>query len=522
MDVILNLTHPRVELTIPAGSSIPRDLIYEQAGLTARDSSGNSLMGQIHLGPGGVYDAGFTPDAEGGHIVSSFFETGGRFYNIGKDITLVVRYEHPEPVVTTDPVAFGFEMEPVISPVEPAVEPPAPVTDTESRLTLIRQDGNTYTYELDNRLGDRPGLYRIPDLDQVIEVPEGKEFVDATLVVYPTYSNGDPVEQIELANGATFHSPHIQWSSGIEEEMPFGIDDGSDIYGIWYGLIATLRDIPKPEPKSAWGSFAKPKAAPVVAPVEEPQAPSPWAQAVQPTQTARQPEPAPDPEEPSSLGNIWGDEPRLDEVQDYTAPIAPHTELQETRRFDTTALRTAPEFNFETDDFDYEQPHLVAAHASPEEEDFQPAPDAGKKGLFGKKAKVDKPAKPAEAPKPAKTKRAKEPGAKKGKGGLIAAVVGGLSVIGLAVGGFFYYQDGVKAAEPLKTEIAATNKEISAYLDKDEISSEDTTALAALVQKNDDAFNAFKPGNFIAQQKENELIRETQELIDKVYAKLNG
>lgn len=521
MDVILNLKHPRVELTIPSGSSIARDLIYEQAGLTARDSSGNSLMSQIHLGLDGVYDAGFTPDAEGEHIVSSFFEAGGRFYNIGKDITLAVRYEKPQPVATADPVDFGFEMEPVISPVEPVVEPPAPVANAEPRLTLIRQDGNTYTYELDKRLGDRPGLYRIPDLDQVIEVPEGKEFVDATLVVYPTYSNGDPVEQIELANGATFHSPHIQWSSGIEEEMPFGIDDGSDIYGIWYGLIATLRDIPKPEPKSAWGNFAKPKPAPV-APAEEQPAPSPWAQAVQPTQAARQPEPEPDPEEQSGLGDIWGDEPRLDEVQGYTAPISPHPELQETRRFDTTALRTAPEFNFETDDFDYEQPQLVAAHASPEEEELQPAPAAGKKGLFGKKPKADKPAKPAKAPKPAKTKRANEPGAKKGRGGLIAAVVGGLSVIGLAVGGFFYYQDGVKAAEPLKTEITATNKEISAYLDKDEISSEDTTELAALVQKNDDAFNAFKPGNVIAQQKENELIRETQELIDKVYAKLNG
>lgn len=521
MDVILNLKHPRVELTIPSGSSIARDLIYEQAGLTARDSSGNSLMSQIHLGLDGVYDAGFTPDAEGEHIVSSFFEAGGRFYNIGKDITLAVRYEKPQPVATADPVDFGFEMEPVISPVEPVVEPPAPVANAEPRLTLIRQDGNTYTYELDKRLGDRPGLYRIPDLDQVIEVPEGKEFVDATLVVYPTYSNGDPVEQIELANGATFHSPHIQWSSGIEEEMPFGIDDGSDIYGIWYGLIATLRDIPKPEPKSAWGNFAKPKPAPV-APAEEQPAPSPWAQAVQPTQAARQPEPEPDPEEQSGLGDIWGDEPRLDEVQGYTAPISPHPELQETRRFDTTALRTAPEFNFETDDFDYEQPQLVAAHASPEEEELQPAPAAGKKGLFGKKPKADKPAKPAKAPKPAKTKRANEPGAKKGRGGLIAAVVGGLSVIGLAVGGFFYYQAGVKAAEPLKTEITATNKEISAYLDKDEISSEDTTELAALVQKNDDAFNAFKPGNVIAQQKENELIRETQELIDKVYAKLNG
>jgi hypothetical protein len=521
MDVILNLKHPRVELTIPSGSSIARDLIYEQAGLTARDSSGNSLMSQIHLGLDGVYDAGFTPDAEGEHIVSSFFEAGGRFYNIGKDITLAVRYEKPQPVATADPVDFGFEMEPVISPVESVVEPPAPVANAEPRLTLIRQDDNTYTYELDKRLGDRPGLYRIPDLDQVIEVPEGKEFVDATLVVYPTYSNGDPVEQIELANGATFHSPHIQWSSGIEEEMPFGIDDGSDIYGIWYGLIATLRDIPKPEPKSAWGNFAKPKPAPV-APAEEQPAPSPWAQAVQPTQAARQPEPEPDPEEQSGLGDIWGDEPRLDEVQGYTAPISPHPELQETRRFDTTALRTAPEFNFETDDFDYEQPQLVAAHASPEEEELQPAPAAGKKGLFGKKPKADKPAKPAKAPKPAKTKRANEPGAKKGRGGLIAAVVGGLSVIGLAVGGFFYYQDGVKAAEPLKTEITATNKEISAYLDKDEISSEDTTELAALVQKNDDAFNAFKPGNFIAQQKENELIRETQELIDKVYAKLNG
>ena len=521
MDVILNLIHPRVELTIPSGSSIARDLIYEQAGLTARDSSGNSLMSQIHLGLDGVYDAGFTPDAEGEHIVSSFFEAGGRFYNIGKDITLAVRYEKPQPVATADPVDFGFEMEPVISPVEPVVEPPAPVANAEPRLTLIRQDGNTYTYELDKRLGDRPGLYRIPDLDQVIEVPEGKEFVDATLVVYPTYSNGDPVEQIELANGATFHSPHIQWSSGIEEEMPFGIDDGSDIYGIWYGLIATLRDIPKPEPKSAWGNFAKPKPAPV-APAEEQPAPSPWAQAVQPTQAARQPEPEPDPEEQSGLGDIWGDEPRLDEVQGYTAPISPHPELQETRRFDTTALRTAPEFNFETDDFDYEQPQLVAAHASPEEEELQPAPAAGKKGLFGKKPKADKPAKPAKAPKPAKTKRANEPGAKKGRGGLIAAVVGGLSVIGLAVGGVFYYQAGVKAAEPLKTEITATNKEISAYLDKDEISSEDTTELAALVQKNDDAFNAFKPGNFIAQQKENELIRETQELIDKVYAKLNG
>lgn len=521
MDVILNLKHPRVELTIPSGSSIARDLIYEQAGLTARDSSGNSLMSQIHLGLDGVYDAGFTPDAEGEHIVSSFFEAGGRFYNIGKDITLAVRYEKPQPVATADPVDFGFEMEPVISPVEPVVEPLAPVANAEPRLTLIRQDGNTYTYELDKRLGDRPGLYRIPDLDQVIEVPEGKEFVDATLVVYPTYSNGDPVEQIELANGATFHSPHIQWSSGIEEEMPFGIDDGSDIYGIWYGLIATLRDIPKPEPKSAWGNFAKPKPAPV-APAEEQPAPSPWAQAVQPTQAARQPEPEPDPEEQSGLGDIWGDEPRLDEVQGYTAPISPHPELQETRRFDTTALRTAPEFNFETDDFDYEQPQLVAAHASPEEEELQPAPAAGKKGLFGKKPKADKPAKPAKAPKPAKTKRANEPGAKKGRGGLIAAVVGGLSVIGLAVGGFFYYQAGVKAAEPLKTEITATNKEISAYLDKDEISSEDTTELAALVQKNDDAFNAFKPGNVIAQQKENELIRETQELIDKVYAKLNG
>ena len=515
MDVILNLKHPRVELTIPSGSSIARDLIYEQAGLTARDSSGNSLMSQIHLGLDGVYDAGFTPDAEGEHIVSSFFEAGGRFYNIGKDITLAVRYEKPQPVATADPVDFGFEMEPVISPVEPVVEPPAPVANAEPRLTLIRQDGNTYTYELDNRLGDRPGLYRIPDIDQVIEVPEGKEFVDATLVVYPTYSNGDPVEQIELANGATFHSPHIQWSSGIEEEMPFGIDDGSDIYGIWYGLIATLRDIPKPEPKSAWGNFAKPKPAPV-APAEEQPAPSPWAQAVQPTQAARQPEPESDPEEQSGLGDIWGDEPRLDEVQGYTAPISPHPELQETRRFDTTALRTAPEFNFETDDFDYEQPQLVAAHASPEEEELQPAPAAGKK------PKADKPAKPAKAPKPAKTKRANEPGAKKGRGGLIAAVVGGLSVIGLAVGGFFYYQAGVKAAEPLKTEITATNKEISAYLDKDEISSEDTTELAALVQKNDDAFNAFKPGNVIAQQKENELIRETQELIDKVYAKLNG
>ena len=516
MDVILNLTHPRVELTIPSGSSIARELIYEQAGLTARDSSGTSLMSQIHLGSDGVYDAGFTPDTEGEHIVSSFFETGGRFYNIGKDITLVVRYEQPQPVATADPVDFGFEMEPVISSVEPVVEPPAPVANTEPRLRLIRQDGNTYTYELDNRLGDRPGLYRIPDLDQVIEVPEGKEFVDATLVVYPTYSNGDPVEQIELANGATFHSPHIQWSSGIEEEMPFGIDDGSDIYGIWYGLIATLRDIPKPEPKSAWGSFAKPKAAPVVAPVEEQPAPSPWAQAVQPTQTARQQEPEPDLEEPSGLGDIWGDEPQLDEVQGYTAPITPHPELQETRRFDTTALRTAPEFNFETDDFDYEQPQLVVAHTSPEDE-FEPAPDTAKKA-----SKVDKPSKPAKAPKPAKTKRAKEPGAKKGKGGLIAAVVGGLSVIGLAVGGFFYYQAGVKAAEPLKTEITATNKELSAYLDKDEISSEDTTAMAALVQKNDDAFNDFKPGNFIAQQKENELIRETQELIDKLYAKLNG
>ena len=521
MDVILNLTHPRVELAIPAGSSIPRDLIYEQAGLTARDSSGNSLMGQIHLGPEGVYDADFTPDTEGEHIVSSFFETGGRFYNIGKDITLVVRYEQLQPVVTADPVDFGFEMEPVVNQVEPSVEPPAPVANTEPRLTLIRQDGNTYTYELDNRLGDRPGLYRIPDLDQVIEVPEGKEFVDATLVVYPTYSNGDPVEQIELANGATFHSPYIQWSSGIEDEMPFGIDDGSDIYGIWYGLIATLRDIPKPEPKSAWGSFAKPKAAPVVAPVEESPALSPWAQATaQATQPVRQPEPEPE-EEPSGLGDIWGEEPQLDEFQTYTAPIAPVTELQETQRFDTTALRTAPEFNFEADDFDYEQPQLAAPPASPEE-DFQPAPAAGKKGLFGKKPKSDKPAKPSKAPKPAKTKRAKEPGAKKGKGGLIAAVVGGLSVIGLAVGGFFYYQSGVKAAEPLKTEITATNKEISAYLDKDEISSEDTTALAALVQKNDDAFNTFKPGNFIAQQKENELIRETQELIDKVYAKLNG
>lgn len=518
MDVILNLKHPRVELTIPSGSSIARDLIYEQAGLTARDSSGNSLMSQIHLGLDGVYDAGFTPDAEGEHIVSSFFEAGGRFYNIGKDITLAVRYEKPQPVATADPVDFGFEMEPVISPVEPVVEPPAPVANAEPRLTLIRQDGNTYTYELDKRLGNRPGLYRIPDIDQVIEVPEGKEFVDATLVVYPTYSNGDPVEQIELANGATFHSPHIQWSSGIEEEMPFGIDDGSDIYGIWYGLIATLRDIPKPEPKSAWGNFAKPKPAPV-APAEEQPAPSPWAQAVQPTQAARQPEPEPDLEEPSGLGDIWGDEPRLDEVQGYTAPISPHPELQETRRFDTTALRTAPEFNFETDDFDYEQPQLVEAHASPEEEELQPVPAAGKKGLFGKKPKADKPAK---APKPAKTKQVKEPGAKKGKGGLIAAVVGGLSVIGLAVGGFFYYQAGVKSAEPLKTEITATNKEISAYLDKDEISSEDTTELAALVQKNDDAFNAFKPGNVIAQQKENELIRETQELIDKVYAKLNG
>lgn len=517
MDVILNLKHPRVELTIPVGSSIARDLIYEQAGLTARDSSGNSLMSQIHLGPDGVYDAGFRPDAEGEYIVSSFFEAGGRFYNIGKDITLAVRYEQPHTVATADPVDFGFEMEPVISPVEPVVESQSPVDNAETRLTLIRQDGNTYTYELDNRLGDKPGLYHIPDIDQVIEVPEGKEFVDATLVVYPTYSNGDPVEQIELANGATFYSPHIQWSSGIEEEMPFGIDDGSDIYGIWYGLIATLRDIPKPETKSAWGSFAKTKPAPS-APVEESQAPSPWAQAVQPTQPARKPEPKPYPE-PSVLGDIWGDEPRLDDVQGYTAPIAPHPELQETRRFDTTSLRTAPEFNFETDDFDYEQPQIVAAHASPDEEDFQPVPAAGKKGLFGKKPKADKPAK---APKPAKKKQAKEPGAKKGKGGLIAAVVGGLSVIGLAVGGFFYYQAGVKAAEPLKTEITATNKEISAYLDKDEISSEDTTELAALVQKNDDAFNAFKPGNFIAQQKENELIRETQELIDKVYAKLNG
>lgn len=75
-------------------------------------------------------------------------------------------------------------------------------------------------------------------------------------MAYPTMANGEPIESMELAEGAEFQDAHITWTPSFGDMLlPFGMDDGSNVYGLWYGVIATVEDLPKPkdEPKTAWG-----------------------------------------------------------------------------------------------------------------------------------------------------------------------------------------------------------------------------------------------------------------------------
>ena len=551
MDVILTLSNPRVELKVERGSRVTRDEIFKLSGLYARDSAGNSLMGQLHLGDGGVQDDGITVTESNEVDVTAYFEVAGKFYNTGKVIHLVLDVEELKPEIKSVDIEleeFNLQkLEDIAAPIE-TVSKPDVKSESEidaakvpDGLHLIKMDGGMLTYEWELRLGDNPGEYQVPPVDRVLEVPEGKKLVSAQLVVYPTMANGEPIESMELAEGAEFQDAHITWTPSFGDMLlPFGMDDGSNVYGLWYGVIATVEDLPKPkdEPKTAWGRV--------------------------PTQPSKRLSPALNSEESEfeigksdevgpvliqddveiveigdhidksgikiggselsddGIGDIWKDSEPTNLINHGATELA-GLDLEQPVVGQT---RKSSTFDWGSEGREYEQPVLNSGGDGGKEEDMEipnPQPQSKKAGLFGKKKD-----RPAPEIKTDKKTRSKQPKAKKtktkstgGKGDIIAGVLGLVTVIGLGAGGYIYYQSGVDAAKPLKAEVTKVNKEIADYLNRDTLSSEDTTELAALVQKNDEAFNNFKPKNLFAQNAENELIKETQKLIDEVYAKLN-
>lgn len=76
-----------VELKVERGSRVTRDEIFKLSGLYARDSAGNSLMGQLHLGDGGVQDDGITVTESNEVDVTAYFEVAGTFYNTARQFT---------------------------------------------------------------------------------------------------------------------------------------------------------------------------------------------------------------------------------------------------------------------------------------------------------------------------------------------------------------------------------------------------------------------------------------------------
>lgn len=537
MDVILHLSTPRVKLVAEPGVSISRDRIYQLAGFNATDSAGQSLMSQIHLGPEGQFDGGFTPSVEGTVTISTFFEVGGTFYNVGKDITLDIEFPAPtvvaEPVqIATEPIEFD-EFEQAFGSLG-QTELTAPVSNTvpvadPTQAVITAQDDESQTYELSYRYGDHPGMYKIPDFRSKLEIPDGKRMVSATLVAYATDEYGDVIQDIQLANENYYDTDAIEWKSPFEEELPFGLDDGSGVYGLWFAIFVSLENAPVTPKVSAWGKVgvAKP-AQPAINADEEPKA-----------QAASDPQPVEKVvEAPAKPTSVWDDSdggmPELDGNNEIPLPdLSRDPDLGATQRFDKTEFgpQAATGFAFKAEPGEPEIPALGGVDGTETEFDLdeEPVPAKGKQGLFNRgvakksaKTKTEKPAKAPKTVKPKKERKTKASGEKKsGKRTIIAIVTSVLVLSGLGGGGFMYYNSGVNEAKPLVKQVRETNKEIESYLKKDELSSEDTTELASLVQKQDEAFEKFKPNNFFAQNEENQMIKETQKLIDQVYAKVN-
>lgn len=555
MDVILNMAHSRVNLQVAPSTTITRNEIYQQAGFTAKDNSGNSLMSHLHLGENGEYDNGLTVQDDVTLTLPSFYEAGGTFYPIGEayDIHVKVIVLKPEPIIKTTPTIEPISLESEIPTVNFDMESPVPVSNEERKEpapelnkadvepvkpefveTDIDPDNpNIHYFELEYKFGDKPGFYKIPAFDEKIPIPEGKELESAQLVIYPTFTDGTILQDIELADQAEFTSPHIVWTPGddLSEPMPFGTDETPKIYGLWYGVIATYKD--KPKPPTAWNRFRKQSPdstlntaspLPSLDKVEDTSSPltnevgEQSASELNTGEVESSTVPSDD-----GLSSIWEDsEPTVPNLDDG---ITDETEIPDLLNDDVKTPQpslnvedeiSTPELN--KDVADEEQADVVTQDeptmlgAEDVNLDLELGQEPPKKKLF-QRSKVKSPNTVSnKAPKDKK---------KSSKGMIALAVVIGMITLGAGTGGYMYYQTGIKSTKPLKTEIVKNNRAIAKYLDKSDISTEETSDLAALVQKNDDAFTKFKTSNVFAQMEENRLIKQTQSLIDQVYKKLN-
>ena len=554
MDVILNMAHSRVNLQVAPGTTITRDEIYQQAGFTAKDNSGDSLMSHLHLGENGEYDNGLTVQDDVTLTLPSFYEAGGKFYPIGEayDIHVHVTVLNPEPIIETAPIIEPISLESEIPTVNFDMESPVPVSNKEQKEstpelnkadvkpvkpqfveTDIDPDNpNIHYFELEYKFGDKPGFYKIPAFDETIPIPEGKELESAQLVIYPTFADGTILQDIELADQAEFTSPHIVWTPGddLSEPMPFGTDETPKIYGLWYGVIATYKD--KPKPQTAWNRFRKqsPDSAlntasplPSLNKVEE--TPSPLTNEVgeNPASESNTGDVEQQTPQDNDLYGIWDDsEPQVPNLDDGTTEQdefpnllnddveTPQPSLNVEDKISTPELNKDVVNKEQTDAVNQDEHAMLGADDV--NLDLELGQEPSKKKLF-QRSKV-------KSPKTVSNKAQKDE--KKSNKGMIAlAVVIGMITLGAGTGGYMYYQNGMNSTKPLKTEIVKNNRAIAKYLDKSNISTEETSDLAALVQKNDDAFTKFKTSNVFAQMEENRLIKQTQSLIDQVYKKLN-
>lgn len=535
--IILSLDTPSVSFTGKRGDVITKDQIYERAGFSARNSAGESLMHLVHLGPDGSLDGGITIAGRTMAKIQNFFRYEGYpdFYYMGEayDITVTIE-EEVEPVVAEEPVvaqpepagfgAFLVQEEPE-QPEEPAVASGRPVLIDES-------DPDSHRYELYVNLGEEPGKKLVPTLRETFTAPPGKRVKGVALVAYPYTPDGNLIEGIDLTQGGYYQegdTVEFTPEGGFAQPLPFGYEEGGiTVQGVWYAFFVDFEA-----------------------------APSPWAMATsQPSAQAPDPTPVVTEEEPvaNPLKDLWGDSPAvdtndvrapqisLDDDDDLPSPVpnlgvaTSPPSYQDQVRYEPASASIAFDAQ-ETGSFQQPEvgpPSGYTEVAQAEDDpmdigdidlDGEELPQAKPKPKMGFGLKGSKANKPAKEKKPKPPKAPKEPGAKKGKGVIIGAVVAAIAVLGLGGGGFMYRSAGLKAAEPLKAQIAKVDESLDLYLNKEKdyvYTQEDVNELSGLSFQADTHFKDFESSNLFAKMEEKRLYDSTSNKITQIQERLTA
>lgn len=319
MKIFLTVNNKDISFTKKKGDLISFEELIQKCGIEIKNEDGKSLIEFLHLGENGVYDNGYEcnssedvviplsylfleKDDKGNIISEKYMKTGKNveFYldvkehneeeNILKNFISEENKEHLEDkrqdehledkkqdkhledkkqdehieYNKQDKHLEGEKQDEHIEDNkqdEHIEDKNNSVNDTKEFFEdLDKIDEFNYRYGRILRLGDNPGEYNIPEINTTINVPKGLKFVNASLKVYPTTKYDEIIDEIDLSPDVLFTNPEIFWKSDIEDKLPFGLDDGSDVYGLSYGLIVLFEKIPEPikEKKvSIWSKLSK-------------------------------------------------------------------------------------------------------------------------------------------------------------------------------------------------------------------------------------------------------------------------